>query len=305
MFDLVTVGHFTIDRIISRKIHTVKPSLGGPPTYTSLAAAKLGAKVSVISKVGEDFSNEYVELLKGEGVDLSGLQLVKGASTTQFVLKYENWERKLQLKSRAPPISTKDIPSSLRAKAIHVAPVANEIHPKVVPRLRKLTGIISLDPQGFVRAFDTQGNVSLRRWRNRRMLEHIDVYKSSSEEIEIITGLRNLRLAMRNISDLGAKVVMVTVGMKGSIIFSNGGFYKIPACKSRVILDPTGAGDAFIGAFLAEYVNGKDPLWCACVGSAAASFVVEGVGSAVFGEREETYARATEIYEKGIKHSIT
>ena len=65
--------------------------------------------------------------------------------------------------------------------------------------------------------------------------------------------------------------------------------------------DPTGAGDAFIGAFLAEYVSGKDPEWCSCVGSAASSFVVEGIGPAVFGEKEETYLRARQIYGKELK----
>jgi sugar/nucleoside kinase (ribokinase family) len=66
-------------------------------------------------------------------------------------------------------------------------------------------------------------------------------------------------------------------------------------------LDPTGAGDVFIGAFLAEYIRTKDPVWCACVGSASASFVVEGIGPERFGERQETYERAKEIYEKQLK----
>ena len=94
---------------------------------------------------------------------------------------------------------------------------------------------------------------------------------------------------------------MVTRGMKGTILLVDDEFYHIPACKPRVFRDPTGAGDTFIGAFLAEYLQGKEPLWCACVGSAASSFVVEGIGPAVFGEKEETYTRAKEIYEKGLK----
>ena len=66
-------------------------------------------------------------------------------------------------------------------------------------------------------------------------------------------------------------------------------------------VDPTGAGDVFIGAFLTEYISQKDSLWCACVGSAAASLVVEGVGPTFFGEKEEVYRRASLIYEKEIK----
>ena len=86
-------------------------------------------------------------------------------------------------------------------------------------------------------------------------------------------------------------------GMKESKLLLEGKLYDIPACKPRVTQDPTGAGDAFIGAFLAEYLMGKDPIWCACVGSASASFVVESLGP-MFGEKKEIYARASKIYRK-------
>jgi len=303
VFDLVTVGHFAIDFVHSPKIVSSKPTLGGPPTYVSVAAAKLGAKVSVISKVGEDFSNTYVKWLKNNKIDLSGLKQVKDASTTQFVIKYQkSWKRKLQLKARAPPISASDLPDSLQARAVHVAPIANELSEEVVTKLRKATRILSLDPQGFVRNFDKKGSVSLKSWKGRSVLEQADVYKSSLNEIEAVTETNNLQLATKRISDYGVKIVIVTRGVHGSTVFFDNRLYNIPAYASKNVLDPTGAGDAFSGAFLAEYVREKDPLWCACVGSASASFVVEGVGPERFGEREETYARAREIYEKQLKN---
>jgi len=302
VFDLVTVGHFAIDYIHSPKMVSTKSTLGGPPTYVSMAAAKLGAKVSVISKVGEDFSNNYIKWLKNNKIDPSGLKRVKDASTTQFVIKYQKgWKRKLQLKARAPPILANDLPDSLQAKAVHVAPIANELSESLVTKLRKATSILSLDPQGFVRRFDRKGNTSLKPWKRQSILEQVDVYKSSLNEIETVTGTTSLQLAMRRISDYGVKIVIVTRGMRGSTLFFNNKFYNIPACASKIVLDPTGAGDAFSGAFLAEYVQGKEVLWCTCVGSASASFVVEGVGPERFGEREETYERATEIYEKELK----
>ena len=84
MFDIVTVGHLTIDRIVLPKKPIPKPTLGGSPTYVSLAARKLDAKVSIISKVGGDFPPEYLTWLKANGVDLSGLKQVRGASTTNM-----------------------------------------------------------------------------------------------------------------------------------------------------------------------------------------------------------------------------
>jgi sugar/nucleoside kinase (ribokinase family) len=301
MFDLVTVGHFAIDQIFSPKIATSKSTLGGSPTYVSLAAKKLGAKVSVISKVGGDFPSRYIEWLKANGVDLSGLKYVKEASTTRFFLKYEKQRRRLQLKNRAPPIYPKDVSSSLQAKAIHVAPIANELSQGVIDKLRELTTILSLDPQGFVRKFDEQGNVRLGKWEDLKILQQIDIYKSSLNEIKAVTGLTDFRRAVQKIHGYGAKIIVVTKGMRGATLFFNEEFYEIPACKPKIVQDVTGAGDAFIGAFLAEYIQGKDPVWCVCVGSASASFVVEGFGPTVFGEKEETYKRAIRIYEKGLK----
>jgi sugar/nucleoside kinase (ribokinase family) len=299
MFDLVTVGHFAIDFIFSRKTLDYPPTLGGSPTYVSLAARQLNSKVSVISKVGEDFPSKYISWLKAKKVDLSGLEIVKDASTTSFFLKYENGERRLQLKSRAPPIFSEDIPASMTVKTIHVAPIANELSLNVIKKLRTSTNILSLDPQGFLRRFDKFGNIELKKWDDSEVLERIDIYKSSLKEIKFVTGLADLRLAMKKIHNIGPKVVLVTKGIMGSILFFDRRFHNIPSCKPRIILDPTGAGDAFIGAFLAEYVKGKDPLWCAYVGSAASSFVIEGIGPAVFGEKEEIYRRANEIYGKG------
>ncbi|MDH5449585.1 MAG: PfkB family carbohydrate kinase [Candidatus Bathyarchaeota archaeon] len=300
MFDLITVGHFAIDLILSQETPTATAVLGGPPTYVSLAARQLNSRVSVISKVGEDFPSKYLLWLKTEKVDLSGLKIVKGASTTSFFLKYENEKRRLQLKSRAPSIFPEDIPISIRSEAIHVAPIANELSLDVIKKLRALTKILSLDPQGLLRRFDKFGNVELKKGGDSEVLERIDIYKSSLREIKILTGLVDLQSAMKEIHSIGPKIVLVTKGIMGATLFFEERFHDIPSCKPRITRDSTGAGDAFIGAFLAEYIKRKDPLWCACVGSAASSFVVEGIGPAVFGGKEETYRRANGIYEKGI-----
>jgi len=298
MFDLVTVGNFTIDFVISPRIANPSPTLGGPPTYASLAARQLGSKVAVISKVGKDFSEKYFLWLKTNNIDLSGLKLVKDASTTSFTLQYRNGKRQLQLRNQAPPILLEDIPNSLSAKAIHISPVANEISKEVVHKLRTHTSILSLDPQGFVRKFDKEGNMRLGRWKTNGILEKIDIYKSALEEIEVITRIHDLRMSMRRIYDIGPKTVLVTRGMKGSTLLCDEKFYKIPSCKPKILKDYTGAGDTLIGAFLAEYVRGENPVWCACVGSAAASAKIESIGPTLLCGKEEIYRRAEKIFKK-------
>jgi sugar/nucleoside kinase (ribokinase family) len=298
-FDIVTVGHFAIDTIRSPKMEQAMTNLGGPPTYVSVAAARLGAKVSVISKVGSDFPKQYRNWLQRNNIDLSGLKQVEGEATTRFSVKYQaSWKRKLQLRARAPPIATSDIPGSLGARVVHLSPISDELPTEVVRKLRKSASLLSLDPQGFVRGSTARGNIRHKRWPDPSVLELADVYKSSLGEARLVTGTVNLRQAARRIQDCGVRIVIVTQGMRGSVLLFDEVFHEVPACKPRVLVDPTGAGDAYIGAFLAEYTRNKDPFWCACVGSAMASFVVEKMGPHGFGGSEETYARAREIYEK-------
>jgi len=299
MFDVTTVGHFSLDHIRLPGRRAARPALGGPPTYVSLAAGKLGAKVSVVSKVGEDFSPRHVEWLKKQGVDLSGLKKVAGARTTSYALNYSKaGERQLVLRSRGPPIEPEDLDALARAKAIHVAPIANEIAPETLAKLQTLADLVSVDPQGFLRRFREDGTMYLEGMGKPEILRGVDVFKASQHEIEAVTGESRPARAVRKIQQLGVEIVVMTRGPEGSLLYVEGRLYQVPASKPKVVVDTTGSGDVFIGAFLAEYVKGKDPLWCASAGSAMASFVVEKLGPRGFGSSKEVYERAAQVHER-------
>jgi sugar/nucleoside kinase (ribokinase family) len=299
-FDIVTVGHFVMDLINSPRITQPRTSLGGPPAFVSLAASKLGVRVGVISKVGSDFQKSLAWLRKNN-VDVSHVRVVEDAFTTSFVLTYSDRGRRLRLGSKAPQIELSDIPASLHAEAIHVAPVAGELSTEIIPKLKEKTRVLSIDPQGLLRGFDEAGRVRLNALGDAGFLRYCDIFKSSLQEARVLTGHSKPAAVLTKIREYGVNTILVTMGKKGALACLGDKAYHIPACEPKVFKDATGAGDAFMGGFLAEYTRGREPLWCCCVGSAAASFVVEEVGSKRFGERSEVYERATEIYEKGIK----
>jgi len=303
VFDIVSVGHFCIDSIFLPNRQTPFVVLGGSTTYVSFAARRFEARVAAVSKVGGDFPEAYKWWLGQEGIDLRGLTKVEGANTTRFELRYNDdlSERTLLLKSKAPPITVDDLPNPLKATAIHIAPIAGEITYEIVEKLKQCADVLSLDPQGLVRNFDENGNVTECSLADKRILGLVDIYKSSLNEIKTVTELPDLESAIKGVHDCGVKIVIVTQGIKGAMLSFEGTRYEIPACPSAKVVDPTGAGDAFIGGFLAEYVGGENVLRCACVGSATASFVVEGIGPTFFGDREQIYQRARELYEKEIK----
>jgi len=299
IYDLVVVGHFALD-VIVRRGRPVQGALGGPPTYASLAARKMGALVGVISKIGDDFPAEYMRFLNMSGIDLSGLKVVEGARTTSYVLEYLNGDRKLVLKARAPPITPGDVPADLMTKAVLVSPIAGEVSSALVAELRRHSEFLCLDPQGLVRSFGPEGSVEFRGWFDVSVLSITDIFKASLREYELVVGTRRIREGVSKLHRLGVGVIIITLGEEGSLLSTGGGLYAVPAYETRIV-ETTGAGDAYIGAFLAEYIRGEDPVWCACVGSAAASFVVEAFGPARFGSREEVLARAEELYNRVAK----
>jgi sugar/nucleoside kinase (ribokinase family) len=303
-FDLTVAGHFCIDTIHLPNRQKPYTILGGSAAYVSLSARRLRANVSVISKVGGDFPKAYLWWLSQEGINLASVHVIEHEKTTKFELQYSSdlSTRILRLANKAPLIAVEDLPNRLEAKVAHLAPIAGEIQYDVAERLKQSVKVLSLDVQGLVRAFNEKGVAANKPLEDKRILEVVDIYKSSSEELKAATGMSDLKMAIKTVHDFGVETVIVTMGAKGAILSIDGAEYDVPAYPPNRLVDPTGAGDAFIGGFLAEYVRDKEAFWCACVGSATASTVVEGVGPTLIGYRDEILRRAKLLYEKGIKH---
>lgn len=302
--DLAVIGHFSVDtlNLPTRKAPFV--ILGGATTYTALAAKNLDAKACIVSRVGEHFPQSYLWWLQQEGVDVSSVNRYPGEETTGFELTYSHdfAGRTLKIKTKGPALTLDDIPKGFHAKAIHLGPIANEIPYEVAEQLKKCCDYLSLDPQGCTRSFDTQGNVYENAAEvDNNIFSLINIYKSSKDEIFALTGESEIKFAIRAIHDVGVETVIVTNGAKGAVLSVEGTQYNIGACQSEVLVDPTGAGDVFIGGFLTEYIKSKEPLWCGAVGSAAASLIVESIGPTYFGKKEEIYRRANVLYEKELK----
>ena len=153
----------------------------------------------------------------------------------------------------------------------------------------------------------------LRNYENdTRILAIVDANESGGKSdiaalTAVVSGinatLSALKFAVLFDSDGGSAVTpqVVTNGAKDAVLSVEGLQNNVPAFPSEVLVDPTGAGDVFIGAFLTEYLKGKESLWCGAVGSAAASLIVESIGPTYFGKKEEIYRRANVLYEKELK----
>jgi sugar/nucleoside kinase (ribokinase family) len=171
----------------------------------------------------------------------------------------------------------------------------NEIPETVAESLADQSRITSLDPQGYLRKVGGNGKVLERSWLDGSLLRKVNVLKGSSDELKLMTGVSNSTEALKKLKRIGPSICILTKSGRGADLLSDEGLFRIPAYKPRRIVDSTGAGDAFIGAFLSEYVHSKDSMWAACLGMAAASVKVENVGPTVIHDPSSVVERANFI----------
>jgi sugar/nucleoside kinase (ribokinase family) len=289
-YDFGVIGHLTLD-YISRGGKHYAPQMGSPCVYASLGARALNASVIIGSKVGRDYGKDRLLWLGSRGVVIDQVRECN-SRTTAFKIKYVDGNRFMWAVSKCASLTRRDLSDLPACSALHMGPILNEIPLSLAISLTKRNAITSLDPQGYLRHILRDGRVQRSKWSNRALLKHLDVLKVSEDEASGVIGTgTSLRLR-----SLGPEIVLITKGRAGTTVWSKDhGVYAVPAYKTRV-RDPTGAGDALVGAFLVTWSKTGDLAWSAAIGSAVASFVVEKVGPAYFGTRKEVEKRAKTIF---------
>ena len=298
IFDLIVVGHLTIDEI--RLLgNPLRRSPGGPATFASLAATRMNRRTAIISKVGEDFPDDYIYWLARQRVNLNGLHRDSLSKTTRFEIKYNEGmeKRSLRLVTRCNEIMPKDIPPELNARAVHLGPVAGEVPLETARRAREICSTLSIDLQGYVRRFGTRGETTIVKGIDPRLIEFADVIKASEDELDYILSSNTARQVKERMNLRENQILVVTRGRSGSTILMGEEFVEIPSYPTRKVQDPTGAGDAFMGVLVSELAYGNRIKDSVAMGTAAASFVVEGIGPTNFGSKRDVLRRAHSILE--------
>jgi len=294
MADFAVIGHVAIDRIITDQGERVQ--LGGPPTYVSLVTQKLSKSVSTVTKVGGDIPDDFVSQLEGLGIDIEGM-IIEGAKTTRFTLDYRGAERRLSVGSVCEEIGPENLVGL--HEVVLLTPIVGETPTSVLSNIE--SDVIALDPQGFVREIRLDGTILPKRWFDESLMRRLTIYKSSENELRLVTGNLDAMKGLQKVIGIGAEVAIATRGVEGSLLVVREGRYKVPALSVGEALDATGAGDAFIGGFFSEYLDGEDPSWCASMGAAMASCVVETVSARIDAPRKLVQVRAEDVYNRVVK----
>lgn len=235
---LLVVGSVALDTI-KTPFGERREILGGAASYFSVGAS-LFTKVRLVGVIGEDFPAEHVEFLRSRNIDLSGLTRIGGGKTFRWSGRYvgrmdsaETLETQLNvLGEHRPPIPENFLDSQFILLANDKPD--NQLH--VAERMKSRKFMM----------MDTM-NLWIDHFRDglKRVLAVVDGIVLNDEEARALGGDSNLIAAMRKISAMGPKTVLVKKGEHGSIIFSEGRYFALPAYPLESVRDPTGAGDTF------------------------------------------------------------
>lgn len=279
MNKLLIVGTVAFDAIETPFGKTDK-ILGGAGTYIGLSASFFNLKAAIVSVVGDDFPQEYLDLLTARNIDISGLEIVQGGKTFFWSGRYHNdlnsrdtLDTQLNTLADFQP----KVPESF--KDADVVMLGN-LHPlvqiSVLDQMAKQPKLVVLDTMNF--------------WMDcalpelLQVIKRVDVITINDEEARQLTGEYSLVKAAAKIHTMGPKYVVIKKGEHGALLFHGKEIFFAPALPLEEVFDPTGAGDTFAGGFAgfitqSENVSFKNMKNAIIYGSNLASFCVEKFGT--------------------------
>ncbi|MEY8781677.1 PfkB family carbohydrate kinase [Allomuricauda sp. XS_ASV26] len=279
MGKLLIVGTMAFDAIETPFGKTGR-ILGGAGTFIGLAASQYKIDSAIVSVVGDDFPQSYMDIFINKNIDLSGVEVVKGGKTFFWEGKYHN-----DLNSRdtlATELNTLAdfnpvVPSNFTdADIVMLGNLHPNIQLSVINQMEKRPKLIVLDTMNFW--MDNSWDDLMK------VISEIDVITINDEEARQMTEEYSLVKAAEKIQKMGPKYVVIKKGEHGALLFHKENIFFAPALPLEEVFDPTGAGDTFAGGFvgyLTEVGNiSFESMKNAIIhGSNLASFCVEKFGT--------------------------
>lgn len=283
MPELVGVGHICQDHLCviegyppedgSTRITEIEFQGGGAAATATVAAARLGIDTALIGNLGADrIGDEILDELRREGVDISALDRLEGVrSLSSYVMisPERGTRTKFPFKDRMPPIawSERQLEALSGAKVLHLDGTHYENAVRAASLAKEHGVTVSLD--GSTRQSDND--------LNRRLASMADILITNAVYPRFVTGKGSLGEALLEMSTWGPRFVAATAGQEGVYAVMGGEVRHYPAFRVKVV-DTTGAGDVFHGAFLAARLRGKGVEECIRFAQYAAGRKCEQMG---------------------------
>jgi sugar/nucleoside kinase (ribokinase family) len=240
---LVVVGSIAFDAV-KTPFGERERMLGGSAVHFSLAASFFG-EVRVVGPVGDDFGEEEYAVLRERGVITDDIERVEGGSTFFWRGHYEydlntahTDDTQLNVFGEFRPKLSED---SKRADVLFLANIQPELQREVREQCEgaRLAAVDSM-------------NLWIETTRDSlvRTIGGVDMVLMNDTELRMLTEEPNLVRAARQVMEMGPRAVVAKQGEYGAALYTDDGFFALPAYPLETVVDPTGAGDSFAGGFL-------------------------------------------------------
>jgi sugar/nucleoside kinase (ribokinase family) len=276
---LLVVGTVAFDAIETPFGKTDK-IIGGAASYIALSASYFYNEIGLVSVVGEDFPQDFLDTLTSKGVNLNGLEIKKGEKSFFWSGKYhadmnsrDTIDTQLNVLASFNPVVPEQYKEVDFLMLGNLMPVVQQ---QVISQLTKRPKLVVLDTMNFW--MDTAHDELVKT------ISQVDVLTINDAEARQLSGEYSLVKAAQKILDMGIKYLIIKKGEHGALLFNKEQVFFAPALPLEEVFDPTGAGDSFAGGFIGylaktgdiSFENMKRAIIHA---SAMASFTVEKFGT--------------------------
>ncbi len=287
-FDVIGFGALNVDKLYKVNkiagpeeegfIKGFEEACGGSAANTIVGLARLGCKVGFIGKVANDREGRMLlEDFRREGVNIKGIiKAGEGRSGTAMGFVDERGERALYVDPGVnDTIGFEEIDKAYarQAKFLHLTSLVGE---KSFETQKKLVETLPED----VKVSMDPGELYARKGMKalKPILERSFVFMPNSRELALLTGIEEYVEGAEKLLELGVKVVAVKLGGKGCYVTDGKESHHVEAFKVMIV-DTTGAGDAFCAGFLYGLLNNKSLKECAKLGNFVASRCIMKMGA--------------------------
>jgi 2-dehydro-3-deoxygluconokinase len=289
MVDIVALGEPLIEFNQARQAdpHTYLQGFGGDTSNMAIAAARLGARVAYVTRLGADsFGRMFIDLWSREGIDTSGVTVDGEAPTGVYFVAHGahghefSYLRVGSAASRMRP-ETLPLPVLRSMRLLHASGISQAISASACDAVfaafdvaRATGAIVTYDP-----------NVRLKLWPLARAkaivtasMAHCTWCLPSQDDARVLFEGASPDAVVDAIHRAGTPGVVLKLGAEGCLVSDGSRRERVAAYVVKSV-DATGAGDCFDGAFAARLLAGDDPFAAARYANVAAALATTGYGA--------------------------
>jgi sugar/nucleoside kinase (ribokinase family) len=248
---IIVGGTVAIDNVITPHAEA-RNLLGGSAAYAALAASYFSRPVHVVGIIGHDFPAPHLAMLESHGISLDGIERSPGESFTWTGEYHANMNDRTTHLVGLNVLQDWEVSVPAAIAACPIVVLANMSPGNQAQMLHACTA-----ERRFVIADTMDLWINIANAQLQEVLKQLDLFVINDSEAREFTGTSNIILAGRRLLEKGPRFVIVKLGEFGAMLFagdhatwqvSETTFFRASAFPLGEVIDPTGAGDTFLGA---------------------------------------------------------